>query len=95
MAADPEMREVDRRKLNITEGLILAALIFLGGLIFRLNDSVTRLQVAAESTNAQIAMLQSQLANVPGLSSELAEVKVQVKRNTDDITELRGMKGLK
>ena len=94
MAANP-MRELDRRKLNITEGLILAALLGLAGLIFKLNDSVTRLQVAAEATSQQLTALQTQLAGIPGITRDMAELKVRVDRNTEDIAELRGMKGLK
>ena len=94
MAANP-MRELDRRKLNITEGLILAALLGLAGLIFKLNDSVTRLQVASEATSQQLTALQTQLAGIPGITRDMAELKVRVDRNTEDIAELRGMRGLK
>ncbi len=95
MAANPEMRELDRRKLNITEGLILAALLGLGALIFKLNDSVTRLQVAAEATNTQLALLQAQLADVPALAQRVSRLEVQVDATKDQVKELQGMKGLK
>src|SRR3546814_11018083 len=36
-------RDPERRRLNVMEALIIAALLGIGGLIFRLNDSVTRL----------------------------------------------------
>ena len=93
MAANPEMREIERRKLNITEGLILSALVGLAALIFRMNDSVTRLQAGQESTNRQLAALQAQLADIPGLTRAQAELKVHVDRNSDDIHELRGKRG--
>jgi hypothetical protein len=95
MAANPEMREIERRKLNITEGLILAALVGLATLIFRLNDSVTRLQVAAESTNRQLAALQMQLADVPALAQRVSRLEVQMDATKDQVKELQGMKGLK
>lgn len=95
MAANPEMREIERRKLNITEGLILAALVGLATLIFRLNDSVTRLQVAAEGTNRQLAALQVQLADVPALAQRVSRLEVQMDATRDQVKELQGMKGLK
>jgi hypothetical protein len=95
MAANPEMREIERRKLNITEGLILAALVGLATLIFRLNDSVTRLQVAAEGTNRQLAALQVQLADVPALAQRVSRVEVRTDAMEDQIKELRDTRGLK
>lgn len=95
MAANPEMREIERRKLNITEGLILAALVGLATLIFRLNDSVTRLQVAAETTNRQLISLQTQLADVPALSQRVSRNEVKIEALEEGQRELRGMKGLK
>ena len=90
-----EMREIERRKLNITEGLILAALVGLAALIFRMNDAVTRLQVAAEATNTQLALLQAQLADVPALAQRVSRLEVQVDATKDQVKELQGMKGLK
>lgn len=95
MAANSEMREIERRKLNITEGLILAALVGLATLIFRLNDSVTRLQVAAEATNRQLVMLQAQLADVPGLAQRISHNEARIDAVEDQVKELSGMRGLK
>jgi len=95
MAANPEMREIERRKLNITEGLILAALVGLATLIFRLNDAVTRLQVAAETTNRQLIALQTQLADVPALSQRVSRNEVKIEALEESQRELRGMRGLK
>ncbi len=95
MAANPEVREIERRKLNITEGLILAALIFLGGLIFRMNDSVTRLQVSMENNSGQLSALQAQLAGVPELAQRVSRLEVQMDATKDQVKELQGMKGLK
>lgn len=45
--------------------------------------------------NAQMTTLSAQLADVPTLTRQMAEVNVQVKRNTSDIDELRKLRGLK
>lgn len=58
-------------------------------------DMLSRLVTQQAVTSAQITTLQAQLADVPSLTRQMAEIKVQVDRNTDDIHELRGMKGLK
>lgn len=46
-------------------------------------------------TNAQMVTLQAQLADVPGLTSSIAELRVQASRNAEDIAEIRAMRGLK
>ena len=94
MAAN-DVREIERRKLNITEGLILAALLGMGGLIFQMNDSVTRLQVAADNTNRQLMALQTQLANVPALAERMSRVEVRLDTVEQNQKEMRGMRNLK
>lgn len=51
----------------------------------------TRTQVMSQ----QMATISSQLADIPTLRTQMAENKVQITRNTQDIAELRDMKGLK
>jgi uncharacterized protein YwgA len=58
-------------------------------------DAIQKLATEQAVTNAQMTTLSAQLADVPSLTREMAEVKVQVKRNTDDIEELRKLRGLK
>lgn len=79
------MREVDRRKLNVWEALIVASLLGLGGLIFRLNDSVTRLQITADVMNRQLSSLQSQLADVPALAQRVSrnEARIDALEDSD------------
>lgn len=45
-------------------------------------------------TNAQMTTLNSQLADVPTLTRQMAEIQVQTKRNTEDIAELRRIRGV-
>lgn len=75
--------DMERRRLNIWEALIVAALIGMGALLFRLNDSVTRLQVqhlsTSEATNRQLQGLQAQLADVPALSQRVSRLEIRTE----------------
>lgn len=51
----------------------------------------TRTQVMAQ----QMTALSAQMADVPAMRIQMAELKVQVAANTQAIAELRAMKGLK
>jgi len=84
-----EMREIERRKLNITEGLILASLLGLGALIFRLNDSVTRPEVTTDGMNRQLTALQAQLADVPALAQRVSRNEVRVEALEDQFDEIK------
>lgn len=46
-------------------------------------------------TNAQMTTLSAQLADVPTLTRQMAETQVQVKRNTEDIQELRRLRNVR
>lgn len=56
-----------------------------------LGTSTTQQAVA----NVQMSTLSAQLADVPALTRQMAEVNVQIKRNTADIDELRSLRKLK
>jgi len=81
----------------------VALLVFLLGWVFRNFDS--RLETQADTmnkvvtaqavTNAQLSTLSQQLADVPGLTRQIAEIKVQTDRNTQDIHELQSVQRLK
>lgn len=75
--------KLERRFLNIWEALIVAALVGMGALLFRLNDSVTRLQVqttaSAESTARHLQSLQAQLADVPALSQRVSRLEIRAE----------------
>src|SRR3546814_16547949 len=79
-------RDQERRRLNVMEALIIAALLGIGGLIFRLNDSVTRLQVSSENTNRQPIAL-------PGHFAELTTITQRVT-NTDGTQDCNHKKQL-
>lgn len=46
-------------------------------------------------TNQQLQMLSTQLADVPGLTRQIAELQVQATRNAQDIRDLQQVKGLR
>lgn len=75
--------DMERRRLNVWEALIVAALIGMGALLFKLNDSVTRLQVqmstSTESTTRQLQGLQAQLADVPALSQRVSRLEIRTE----------------
>ena len=72
--------------------LALAALISTGW--FSMQSKLENIQVQQAVTNAQLLSINSQMADIPGLRQKVAENTVVIKRNTDDIGELRRMKGL-
>lgn len=81
------------------------AAAFIGGLYWFGSNVIGRLDTQGEAiqklatgqavTNAQITTLSTQLADVPALTRQMAETRVQVERNTQDIAELRKLRGLK
>lgn len=87
--------DMSRRGFNVMEALVIAALLGLGGLIFKLNDSVTRLQTTAEGTIRQLSALQSQLADVPALSQRVSRNEVKIEALEDNQKELRQTRNLK
>ena len=58
-------------------------------------EAIDELGTQQAVTNAQLATLTQQLADVPGLTRQMAELKVQVQRNSEDIKEQRGTRGLR
>ncbi|WP_458788955.1 hypothetical protein [Dyella jiangningensis] len=84
-------------------GGLSALLVFLLGWVFRNFDSrletqskaMQELSTAQAVTNAQLATLSQQLSDVPGLTRQMAEIKVQTDRNTQDIHELQTVRRLK
>jgi hypothetical protein len=45
--------------------------------------------------NGQMATLSAQLADVPALTRQMAEIRVRVDRHDEDIKELRQVRGLR
>jgi hypothetical protein len=88
-------------KLGVVERRVLsgafALLVFLLGYVFHNFDS--RLEEQGKSmaamatqqavTNSQLQTLSQQLADVPGLTQRVVELRVQVDRNTADIHDLQ------
>ncbi|WP_246372960.1 hypothetical protein [Marilutibacter spongiae] len=78
--------------------LVSGGLWFANSLTTRLDRQTERLQAVVTQqavTNGQIATLSAQLADVPALTREMAQAKVQIDRNTQDIKELRQTRGLR
>lgn len=83
----------------------VAAAAFLGGgalfvnqVIGRLdeqNDKLGTLTTQQAVTNQQLQTLSNQLADVPQLSRQVAELKVRVDRHDEDLKELRAVRGLR
>ena len=57
------------------------------------NDLIDDLVQKQAVTNVQMVQLQAQLADIPRMLRDMAELRVRVDRNTDDIHELRGKRG--
>lgn len=88
---------------QIVIGGAFSLLVFLIGYVFHSFDTRLETQdktmqsvVTAQAvTNAQLATLSQQLSDVPGLTRQMAEIKVQTDRNTQDIHELQSVRHLK
>lgn len=59
------------------------------------DDTLRAVDTRTQVMSQQMATIATQLADIPALRTQMAENKVQVSRNTDDISELRAMRGLK
>lgn len=90
-----EMREVERRKLNIVEGLILTAIIALVGATLYQAKQMVLVQTTVEFTRDDIKGLREQLANVPALEQRMSRAEVKVEALEEQQKELRAMRGLK
>jgi hypothetical protein len=109
MVMDVERRDDGRWhfSLGIIEKWIvtIVATAFLGGVYWFVSSTLGNQAETAKAinalatqqavTNAQMTTLSTQLADVPSITRQMAEMGVQVKRNTDDISELRKLRGLK
>lgn len=58
-------------------------------------DSLDRLITQQAVTSSQLTALSQQLADVPALTRQMAELRVRVDRHDEDIRELRQVKGLR
>lgn len=81
----------------------VALLVFLLGWVFRnfdnrlqaQADTMNQVVIAQAVTNSQLQTLSGQLADVPGLTRQVVEIKVQTDRNTQDIHELQSVRKLR
>lgn len=88
-----DVREQERRKptifslISIMEAVIIAGLVAMGTLIFQTREAVVKLTV-------QMEILQSQLADVPELTTRMSRAEVRIERLEKDVDEVRDMRGL-
>jgi hypothetical protein len=94
-------------RLGPIERVVFAAaaalLVFLLGWVFRnfdnrlqnQADTMNKVVIAQAVTNAQLATLSQQLSDVPGLTRQVVEIKVQTERNSQDIHELQQVRKLR
>lgn len=86
-------REAEQQRVKIVEGLILAALIGMGGTLFAVWQAVTQLTVKMEYQADELRTLRSQFANVPELAQRVSRLEVRTDSNSEAITELREKRG--
>lgn len=58
-------------------------------------DALDKLVTQQAVTSAQLTTLSAQLADVPALTRQMAELRVRVDRHDEDIKELRQVRGLR
>lgn len=90
-----ETPEIERRKLNIVEACILAAILGMATMLFSLRDSMIQVQEQLKAQNAMFTGMQSQLADVPSLNQRVSRVEVRQESIVENVKELRSMKGIK
>lgn len=93
-----DVREQDRRRfsfISLMEGAILLALGGLTTMVFQTREAVIKLTVQQEASQQLLTNMQTGLADVPAIRTRMAEMKVQMDQNKQDIAELRQMRGLK
>jgi hypothetical protein len=87
--------EIERRKMNLVEACILAAILGMATMLFSLRDSMVQVQEQLKAQNVLFTAMQAQLADVPTLSQRVSKVEIRQEANIDAIKELRSMKGIK
>lgn len=92
--ASPPMREVDRSKLKVMEGVLLAAIIGMATMIFSMRDAIIRMQASQESMGRLLVGLQSQLADIPQINQRISRTEVKIEALEDGQKELRQTRGL-
>lgn len=90
---------VERWVVSIGAAALVASVFwFVNSVMERLDaqsNALSKLATDLAVTNSQLTTLNLQLADVPSLTRKMAELEVRVDRNTDDIKELRGTRGLR
>ncbi len=90
-----DVREVDRRKLNVIEGLILAALVGLAASNLLLRDAVVQVKAQNDALADRIETLSAQMADIPTLSTRVSQLEVRQQADAEAIREIRQMRGLR
>lgn len=88
----PQMRETDRRKLNVIEGLILFVMTSLLGGVLWLSKSTIELVSAVQFLRDDV---QSMKAGNAGIPERVSRLEVRMDAVEERAKEQRQMRGLK
>lgn len=55
----------------------------------KIGDTMSDMRTQMAVTNSQLSTLSNQMASLPDISRQLAEIKVQTERNTEDIHDIK------
>lgn len=86
-------RGFERRGMNIIEALILASIVGMAATTIYQGKAIIEMQASINYMREDLSGLRTQLADVPQLSRQAAELKIRVDRHDEDLKELRVMRG--
>lgn len=90
---------VERWVVGIGAAALVGMISWLGNSFSTRLDRLEQLLAASATqqavTNAQMSTLSAQLADVPNLTRQMAEIRVQVTRNSEDIAEIRKLRNVR
>jgi len=87
--------DVERRKLNIAESLIIAGLLAMFGMLFWMRDSIVRLTIVIETQAKAIDKMESRMLDVPVLEKRVSKAEADIQSIKDREKERREMEGLR
>ena len=77
------------RALMVAVGMTVVALVgWSWDKLNKVSESMSEMSLQQAVTNVRLDTLATQLADVPGLTKQIAEMRMQIYRNTRDIHDL-------
>lgn len=77
------------RALMVAVGMTVVALVgWSWDKLNKVSESMSEMSLQQAVTNVRLDTLATQLADVPGLTKQIAEMRMQIDRNTRDIHDL-------